>query len=385
MLECHEIEEFRNSLIRFGREVVEPYVPIMEKEDRLPEGLHRAFAEMNLLNLWLPEKHNGPGADLLTVCIAKEALGRVSLAASTLCANNSIGLILPIVEFGTDEQKEIYLGAAAQGDQICAVAITEPNAGSDVGSITTRAVKTDNGYAITGQKNWITWAAEANYILTFARTSPGRGSDGISAFLVPSNAAGLRIGKKEEKLGRHGAPTYEVHYQDCEVVDHAMVGPEGQAFKVCMRILDLNRPTVAASALGMAKECFDIALDYSQQRRQFGKNISQFQAIQDKIANMAVEIETSSRLLYSLCQEIPTATTMRASYLSSVVKYQVTESVLRIVTDAFQVFGAYGYSKEFKIERMYRDARLNTILEGTSEIHRVIIARRLISGDTIIQ
>jgi len=381
MLSSHEQREFRDALIRFGRDVVEPHVHVMEEEDRLPDALRQAFAEMNLLNLWLPEEYGGPGADLTTVCIAKEALGRTSLAASTLCANNSIGLILPVVEFGTPEQKEIYLGAAARGDQICAVAITEPDAGSDVSSIATRAVRSAGGYVVNGQKNWITWAGEADYLLVFARTSEGRGNDGISAFLLDRRAPGLRVGKKEGKMGRHGAPTYEVHFEDCVAPAHALIGPEGQAFKVCMRILDLNRPTVAASALGMAKECFDVALEYAGQRRQFGKPISQFQAIQDKIADMAMMIEAADRLLYSICQEIPAASAMQASYLSSVAKCHVTEAALKVIDRAFQILGAYGYSTEFKLERMYRDARLNTILEGTSEIHRMIIARRLVSGD----
>ena len=203
---------------------------------------------MGLLQLWIPEQYGGPGGDLTTVCIAKEEIAKGgSLAASTLCANNSVGLVLPLLHFGTEAQKERYLTEAAKGRTIAAVAMTEPQAGSDVASMRTTAKRDGDSWVINGQKNWITWGANATYTLVFARTSGDKGHTGISAFLVDTKTKGYNVGRAEEKLGRHGAPTCSLFFEDMRIEADCMIGEEGQGFKACMRIMDLNRPTVAAS------------------------------------------------------------------------------------------------------------------------------------------
>jgi acyl-CoA dehydrogenase len=363
---------------RVADEKVRPLVAEMEETKRFPEELVEVFGDLGLLQMWVPESYGGPGGDLTSVCIAKEEIGRASLAASTLCANNSIGLILPLLHFGTEAQKQRYLTEAARGRTISAVAITEPEAGSDVSAIRTTARRDGDSYVINGQKSWITWAAQANYMLLFARTAEGRGHDGISVFLVDTKTPGLKIGRKEVKMGRHGSPTYQVFFENMRIDADCLLGEEGSGFKACMKILDLNRPSVAASSLGLAQAALDESVNYSKDRRQFGKRIADFQAIQFKLADMAMKVEAARTLLYSSTQEIDSGDTSRLTLLSSMVKCYVTDVAMDVALEAVQVHGSYGYSTEYPVERFMRDAKLNQILEGTNEIHRVIIARQLL-------
>ncbi|WP_434668202.1 acyl-CoA dehydrogenase family protein [Paraburkholderia sp. A3BS-1L] len=373
-----EQQMLREMVRRVADEQVRPLVPGMEETRRFPEELVEVFGDLGLLQMWVPEEYGGPGGDLTSVCIAKEEIGKASLAASTLCANNSIGLILPLLHFGTAAQKDRYLTEAAKGRTISAVAITEPEAGSDVSAIRTRARRDGNSYVIDGQKSWITWAAQAHYMLVFARTSEGRGHDGISVFLVDTKTPGLKIGRKEVKMGRHGSPSYQVFFENMRVDADCLLGDEGNGFKACMRILDLNRPSVAASSLGLAQAALDESVRYAQERRQFGKRIGDFQAIQFKLADMAMKIEAARTLLYSSTQEIDDGDTGRLTLLSSMSKCYVTDVAMEVALEAVQVHGSYGYSTEYPVERFMRDAKLNQILEGTNEIHRLIIARQLL-------
>jgi acyl-CoA dehydrogenase len=373
-----EQDMLRDMVRRVADEKVRPLVAEMEETKRFPEELVEVFGDLGLLQMWVPESYGGPGGDLTSVCIAKEEIGRASLAASTLCANNSIGLILPLLHFGTAAQKQRYLTEAARGRTISAVAITEPEAGSDVSAIRTTARRDGDSYVINGQKSWITWAAQANYMLLFARTAEGRGHDGISVFLVDTKTPGLKIGRKEVKMGRHGSPTYQVFFENMRIDADCLLGEEGSGFKACMKILDLNRPSVAASSLGLAQAALDESVNYSKDRRQFGKRIADFQAIQFKLADMAMKVEAARTLLYSSTQEIDSGDTSRLTLLSSMVKCYVTDVAMDVALEAVQVHGSYGYSTEYPVERFMRDAKLNQILEGTNEIHRVIIARQLL-------
>jgi acyl-CoA dehydrogenase len=373
-----EQDMLRDMVRRVADEKVRPLVAEMEETKRFPEELVEVFGDLGLLQMWVPESYGGPGGDLTSVCIAKEEIGRASLAASTLCANNSIGLILPLLHFGTEAQKQRYLTEAARGRTISAVAITEPEAGSDVSAIRTTARRDGDSYVINGQKSWITWAAQANYMLLFARTAEGRGHEGISVFLVDTKTPGLKIGRKEVKMGRHGSPTYQVFFENMRIDADCLLGEEGSGFKACMKILDLNRPSVAASSLGLAQAALDESVNYSKDRRQFGKRIADFQAIQFKLADMAMKVEAARTLLYSSTQEIDSGDTSRLTLLSSMVKCYVTDVAMDVALEAVQVHGSYGYSTEYPVERFMRDAKLNQILEGTNEIHRVIIARQLL-------
>lgn len=372
---------FRDTVRRMTEEHVAPIVADLERTDRFPQEIADLFGDMGLLQLWIPESYGGPGGDLTTVCIAKEEIARGGcLAASTLCANNSVGLILPLLHFGTEEQKWRYLTEAAKGRTIAAVAMTEPQAGSDVASIRTTAKRDGSSYIINGQKNWITWGAHAHYTLVFARTSGERGHDGISAFLVDTKTPGYKVGQKEEKLGRHGAPTCSLFFDDMRVDADCMIGEEGKGFKACMRIMDLNRPTVAASSLGMAQAALDLSTSYAKERIQFGRPIADLQAIQFKLAAMAMRVEASRALLYTSVAEIDSGDLSRLPYLASTCKCFITDVAMEAALEAVQILGSYGYSKEYPAERLMRDAKLNQILEGTNEIHHLIVARRLLAS-----
>ncbi|BDC42748.1 acyl-CoA dehydrogenase family protein [Paraburkholderia terrae] len=373
-----EQEMLREMVRRVADEQVRPLVAGMEETREFPDALVEIFGDLGLLQMWVPDEYGGPGGDLTSVCIAKEEIGKVSLAASTLCANNSIGLILPLLHFGTDAQKARYLPEAAKGRTISSVAITEPEAGSDVSAIRTTARRDGSSYVINGQKSWITWAAQAHYMLVFARTSEGRGHEGISVFLVDTKTTGLTVGRKEVKMGRHGSPTYQVFFENMRVDADCLLGEEGNGFKACMKILDLNRPSVAASSLGLAQAALDESVRYARDRRQFGKRIGDFQAIQFKLADMAMKIEAARTLLYTSTQEIDAGDTSRLTLLSSMAKCFVTDVAMEAALEAVQVHGSYGYSTEYPVERFMRDAKLNQILEGTNEIHRLIIARQLL-------
>ncbi len=373
-----EKDMLRDMVRRVTDEKVRPLVAAMEESDSFPEELAHVFGDLGLLSMWVPEEYGGSGGDLTSVCIAKEETGKASLAASTLCANNSIGLILPVLHFGTEEQKRRYLPLSAKGRTIVSVAITEPEAGSDVSAIRTSARRDGNSYVINGQKNWITWGGNAHYVLVFARTSESKGHDGISSFLVDTKTKGFNVGPKEAKMGRHGAPTYGLHFENMRVDADCLIGEEGQGFKQCMRILDMNRPSVAASSLGLAQSALDESIQYAKDRKQFGRRIADFQAIQFKIAAMAMKTEAARTLLYTSAQEIDSGDLSRLTLLSSMCKCFVTDVAMEVALEAVQVHGAYGYSKEFPVERIMRDAKLNQILEGTNEIHHIIIARQLL-------
>lgn len=374
-----EHQMLRESIRRMVARDVAPLVHEMEGTDRFPHELVPIFGDMGLLQLWLPEEYGGPGGDLTTVCIAKEEIAKVSLAAATLCGNNSISFVLPILHYGTEEQKQRWLPLAAEGRLVSAIGITEPQTGSDVSSLRTRAVRDGDSYVINGQKSWITWGGDAHFLLLFARTQDAPGSDGISAFMVDTRTPGFVVGRKEEKMGRHGSPSHELYFENMRVPADCLLGREGEGFKACMKVLDLNRPTIAATSLGLAQGALDIAIGYCKERQQFGKPVGHFQGMQFKLADMAIQIEAARSLLRTCTEEIDSGDHSRMTILSSMTKCFVTDMAMMVTTEAVQVLGAYGYSKEFAVERMMRDAKVNQIIEGTNEIHRMIIGRRLLA------
>lgn len=375
-----EHEAFRESVRRMVQKHIVPIVADLEATDRFPAELVPIFGDMGLLQLWLPEDYDGPGGNLTLVCIAKEEIAKVSLAASTLCANNSISFILPILNYGTEEQKRRYLPMAAEGRLVTAIAITEPQTGSDVSSLRTRAVRDGDHWVINGQKSWITWGADAHYAMVFARTSDEPGSKGISAFIVDTKTPGFRVGRKEHKMGRHGSPSHELFFEDMRVPHDCLLGEEGKGFIACMKTLDLNRPTIAAGSLGLAQGALDAAITYSKERVQFGKPVAEFQGMQFKLADMAIKVEVARNMLYNCAEEIDSGDHSRLNLLSSITKCFVTDVAMDVTVEAVQVLGAYGYSTEFPVERMMRDAKVNQIIEGTNEIHRMIIARNILKN-----
>jgi alkylation response protein AidB-like acyl-CoA dehydrogenase len=370
---------FRDNIRRMVERHVAPIAAELDETDRLPRELIPIFGDMGLLQLWVPEEYGGPGGNLTMVCLAREEIARVSEAAALLAGQNSIGIILPLLHFGTEEQRQRFLPEIAKGRTMTAVAMTEPHAGSDVASMKTRAVRDGNAaYVINGQKCFITWGNVADYVLVFARTSEGRGFEGISAFIVDTKTPGFKVGKNERKMGLNGVPNTQLFFEDMRVPAENRVGEEGKGFIACMRILDLNRPTVGAASVGLAQGALDAAVTYAKERMQFGRAIASFQGIQFMLADMAMQVEAARSLVYECARQVDAGDLSKLSMMASMAKCFASDVAMKVTTDAVQIFGGAGYMKDYPVERMMRDAKINQIFEGTNQIQRVVISRHLL-------
>jgi alkylation response protein AidB-like acyl-CoA dehydrogenase len=370
---------FRDSIRRMVERHVAPIAAEIDETDRLPRELIPIFGDLGLLQLWIPEEYGGPGGNLTMVCLAREEIARVSEAAALLAGQNSIGMILPLLHFGTDEQRQRFLPEVAKGRIMTAVAMTEPHAGSDVASMKTKALRDGNSaYVINGQKCFITWGNVADYVLVFARTSEGRGFEGISAFIVDTKTPGFKVGKNERKMGLNGVPNVQLFFEDMRVPAENRIGEEGRGFIACMRILDLNRPTVGAASVGLAQGALDAAVAYAKERTQFGRTISAFQGIQFMLADMAMQVEAARSLVYECARQVDAGDFSRLSIMASMAKCFASDVAMKVTTDAVQIFGGVGYMKDYPVERMMRDAKINQIFEGTNQIQRVVISRQLL-------
>ena len=370
----------REEVRKMAERHVAPIASEIDENERFPEELVEIFGDMGLLQLWVPEEYGGPGGDLTSVCIVKEEISKFSESAALLAANNSFGLILPILNFGTEEQKRHYLGLSAKGRTLTSVAITEPSTGSDVSSMKTRAVKDGESWVINGQKIYITFGSVAHFILVFARTREGKGADGISAFLVDTSLEGFSYGAQDRKMGIRGVPNVPIFLDNVRVPAENMIGPEGEAFKACMRILDLNRPTIGATAVGLAQGAINLATDYARERVQFNRPIGEFQGIQFMLADMQMQTEAARCMLYDCTRMADAQDWDGFSAKASMVKCFASDVAMKVATDAVQVFGGAGYMRDFPVERFMRDAKINQIFEGTNQIQRLVIARHMLKG-----
>jgi alkylation response protein AidB-like acyl-CoA dehydrogenase len=381
---------FRDSVRRMVARHVAPIAAEIDREDRFPKELVPIFGDMGLLQLRLPEKYGGPGASMTTVCLAHEEIARVSEAVALMTGQNGIGLVVPLLHFGTEEQRQRFFPEVARGRILAAVAITEPQAGSDVGSMRTRAVRDGNSaYVLNGQKCFITFGAVADYITVFAKTGEGDGTDDITAFLVDSKSEGFSVGKLDRKMGIRGIPDSPLYFDNVRVPVENRIGEEGEGFKICMRILDLNRPTVGATAVGLAQGALDAAVGYARERRQFGRPIAAFQGMQFMLADMAMQVEAARCLVYECARVADAGFADDAGYrrfaaTAAMAKCFASDMAMKVTTDAVQVFGGAGYMQDLPVERFMRDAKINQIFEGTNQIQRLIIARQLL-GDGLWQ
>ncbi|MCE5244882.1 MAG: acyl-CoA dehydrogenase [Desulfobacteraceae bacterium] len=372
-------EEHR--LIRAGvREFCEKYVdPIAEMTDdeaKFPADNIRKLAEQDWLGIPYPQQYGGAGSDYLSYAIVVEELSRACAATGfTLEVHTSLACF-PLFRFGTEEQKQKYLLPLCKGEMLGAFALTEPGAGTDAAAATTTAVKDGDGYVLNGSKIFISNAPVAGVIVVFAMTDRSKGTKGISAFIVPAGTPGLIIGKHLNKMGIRGALTAEVLFKDCRIPQENLLGGEGQGFKIAMMTLDGGRIGIAAQALGIAQAALDESVRYSKERVQFGKPIGTFQAIQWMIANMATDIEASRLLTYHAAwcydQGLP------YSKEAAMAKLFASETASRQTDRAIQLHGGIGYIKGTKVERLYRDAKITEIYEGTSEVMRMVISGNLL-------
>ena len=337
----------------------------------------RKMGPLGMLGLNIPEEYGGPGIDAVSAAIAIEELGwGCGSMALAIAAHNGLGST-PIVLYGSEEQKKKWLPLVSSGqNKLGSLALTEPGAGSDLQGISTKAEKDGDEWVINGTKMWCTNASIAEYIITLVRTAPEAGSHSMSMILVPTDTPGLTIGPAEKKMGLHGSPTHAVTYENLRLPLGALLGEEGQGLQQTLASLDGGRISIGAISVGLAQAAFEYATDYARERQAFGKPIANLQAIQWMLAEMATNIEAARTLLYKAAwlkeQGRPYSTE------ASMAKMFATEMAEKVCRDAIQVHGGYGYSSEYPVERLYRDARLMTIGEGTSEIQRLVIARQVL-------
>src|SRR5438034_6336192 len=369
---------FRDTVRKMVAKHVAPIAAEIDETDRFPLELVKLFGEMGLMQLWVPERYGGPNGNLTMACIAREEISKISPACASIAALNTM-FIMPLLHFGSEEQGKKYLPIIAGGGIVTAIAISEPQAGSDVAAINTRARKDGDSYVLNGRKQWCSYGVVADYIVVMARTSDGNGADGISAFIVePKKMSGVSFGRHERKMGFRGAPNTPIFFDNVRIPLENLVGEEGKGFRASMRALDLNRPTIGAQSVGLAQGALDACVAYAKERKQFKKPISEFQAIQFMLADMAMQIEAARALVYACARAGDAGDWKRLNVLASMAKCVGSDMAMKVTTDAVQIFGGYGYTKDYPVERMMRDAKLTQIFEGTNQIQRVVIARELL-------
>ena len=380
MIFNEEQRAFRDSVRKVVDRHVAPIAAEIDETDRFPVELIKVFGDLGLVQLLVPEQYGDPDGDLTMMCIAREEIARVSPACATLAGLNTM-LAMPLLHFGTEEQRRRILPVLARQGTVTATAISEPQAGSDVSAIATRAVRKGDHYLLNGRKQWCSYGCEAEFIMLYARTSDEPGAAGISAFLIePRRMKGVSFGRHERKMGFRGAPNTPIFLDDVEVPVENLIGEEGKGFRASMRALDMNRPTIGAQCVGLAQGALDAATAYARERRQFKRTISDFQGIQFMLADMAIQIEAARGLVYQCAEIAGSGDWKRLNYLASVAKCFASDMAMKVSTDAVQVFGGYGYTRDYPVERWMRDAKLTQIFEGTNQIQRLVIARELLSA-----
>ena len=370
----------RDTVRQFMENEVRPSVRQRDREGRFAAEEIKKLAEMGCCGMLVPEEWGGPGLDTISYVLMLEEVARVDAAMATSLGVTNSAVQVPLLAFGTDDQKKKYLRRLATGEILGAFCLTEPQAGSDAAGIQTRATRSSvvsnaGDYLLNGTKTWVSNGSVAGVFIVFAKTDPEAGGKGITAFLVEPSFKGFRVGRHEEKMGQHSSPSVEIILNECEVPAENRLGEEGQGLKIALSALDGGRIGIAALAVGLAQGALEAAATYAKQRRAFGKNIGEFQAIQWMLADMETEIEAARGLVYHAAWLKDSGGRMGAA--ASKAKLYASEMVNRVAAKAVQIHGSVGYSRETDVERMYRDARVITIYEGTSEVQRMIIARDL--------
>ena len=366
----------RGTIRRFAEDEVLPGELERDKKAEFHSDLVKKLAELGLLGIPVPEEFGGAGMSTMCYVLTVEEIAKVSGSlALTLAAHTSLGT-MPIVDFGSDEQKRTFVPPLARGDYLGAFGLTEPGAGSDSGATKTSATREGDEYVLSGQKAWITNAGEAGSFVVTARTSAGRGTEGISAFIVKRDTAGFSIGKPEKKLGLHSSDSRPIYFDHCRVPANQRLGPEGEGFKYFMRTLDRGRIIIGSMALGLAEGALARALQYAKERKTFGREIANHQAVAFKLADMATGIEAARHLIYHAARRKDAGLLFAREAVMA--KLFASEMAMRVTSDAIQIHGGYGFTREYHVERMYRDAKLCTIGEGTSEVQRLVISRSLV-------
>ncbi|MSO33362.1 MAG: acyl-CoA dehydrogenase [Candidatus Nanopelagicaceae bacterium] len=369
-----EYISLRKSVRALAEEKIAPFAREVDEDARFPEEAAIALSANKLSAAHVPEEFGGEGADALAVVLIIEEVARVCGSSSLIPAVNKLGS-LPLILAGNKDQKERWLRPLASGKGF-SYCLSESEAGSDASALKTKAVRSGDKWIISGSKKWISNAGESEFYTVLAVTDPEKGSKGISAFIVEKNDKGISFGAHEKKMGFRGSPTREVYFDQVELANDRMLGVEGTGFALAMKTLDHTRITIAAQAIGLAQGAFDVANKYSHERKQFGKEIFDFQAIQFMLADMAMKIEAARQLTYAAAVKSENESSDLTFY-SAACKCLASDTAMQVTTDAVQILGGYGYVSDYPVERMMRDAKLTQIYEGTNQVQRIIIARNL--------
>jgi acyl-CoA dehydrogenase len=372
-----EQEQLRETARRFALEEMIPVAARYDEEQTFPEPVARKAWELGLMNLEVPREHGGLGLGVLDTCLVLEELNYGCAGITNAVAANGLAAT-PVILAGSEEQQRRYLGQLSNEFSFAAFCITEPGAGSDVAGLSTTYRKVGDEFVLSGTKHFISNGSVAHWYVAFATADRKARHQGISAFLFPSDLPGIKKHQMKNKLGQRAADTAEVVFEDVRVPKSALLGAEGDGFKLAMRTFDRSRPEIGSIAIGISQRALDEATRYAKERQQFGQAIAQFQAIQFMLADMAIEVEAMRLLTHKAAWMIDQGAA--ASIVSSYAKAFGADHAMRITVDAVQIFGGYGYMKEYPVEKLMRDAKLLQIYEGTSQVQRVVIARNLLRG-----
>jgi len=377
---AEEHEELRQAIRALADKEIAPYAAEVDDNERFPREALDALVKSGFAAVHVPEEYDGQGADSVATCIVIEEVARVCASSSLIPAVNKLGT-MPIILAASDELKRQVLPSIASGEAMASYALSEREAGSDTASMKTRARLDGDHWVLNGTKCWITNAGESSWYTVMAVTDPdaAKPSNGISAFVVHSDDPGFSVGTKERKLGIKGSPTREIYFEDCAIPADRIIGEPGTGLKTALRTLDHTRPTIGAQAVGIAQGALEAAIAYVKDRKQFGKAIADFQGVQFMLADMAMKTEAARHMVYVAAAKAERGEP-NIGFITAAAKCYASDVAMEVTTDAVQLFGGAGYTRDFPVERMMRDAKITQIYEGTNQIQRVVMSRALLRG-----
>ena len=374
--EDHKI--IRDAVRELCTDKVAPHAAAADETGEFPQASYDALRAADFHAPHIPEEYDGAGADALATCLVIEEVARACVSSSLIPAVNKLGT-MPLLLAGSPEIKQRYLPPVARGEAMFSYCLSEPEAGSDAVAMKTKAERDGDTYVINGVKRWITNAGESDYYTVFAVTDPAQRSKGISAFVVEASDEGVSFGAPEKKLGIKGSPTREVYLDNVRIPADRMIGAEGTGFQTAMRTLDHTRVTIAAQAVGIAQGALDYAVGYVKERQQFGRPIAEFQGLQFMLADMGMKLEAARQLTYAAAGRSERADA-DLTFFGAAAKAYASDVAMEVTTDAVQLLGGYGYTRDYPVERMMRDAKITQIYEGTNQVQRIVMARQLLAG-----
>ncbi|MGW1675937.1 acyl-CoA dehydrogenase [Saccharopolyspora sp. NPDC002376] len=375
---AEEHDALREAVRDLAEKEIAPHAAEVDEQERFPREAHDALVKSGFAAVHIPEAYDGQGADSVATCIVIEEVARVCGSSSLIPAVNKLGT-MPILLSGSEDLKKKVLPSIATGEAMASYALSEREAGSDAAAMKTRARLDGDHWVLNGSKCWITNGGESKWYTVMAVTDPEKHANGISAFVVHADDPGFVVGPKEKKLGIKGSPTAELYFEDCTIPADRIIGEPGTGFKTALRTLDHTRPTIGAQAVGIAQGALDAALAYVKERKQFGKAIADFQGVQFMLADMAMKVEAARNMVYLAAARAERGEP-NLGFISAAAKCLASDVAMEVTTDAVQLFGGAGYTRDFPVERMMRDAKITQIYEGTNQVQRMVMGRALLKG-----